>query len=226
MLLGPIVNSLLVVAGTFIGLLLGKHIPKKIQESVFNCLALAVIYIALTGMLKQASAINVLISLALGGLIGEALDLDRMIHRAAERLQKRIARNDEHFAKGFAQACLLFCVGSMAIIGALQSGLQNEHTTLITKGIIDGITAIFFAAENGIGVAFSAIVLLIYQGGMALCSSLIRPIITEACLNQISVVGGLILLTVGLSMVKIGNFKSMNYVPAIVITVILTFLGL
>ena len=226
MLLGAIVNSLLVIAGSLLGILLGRHIRRDVEQTVFTCLALTVIYIAFSSMLKEASAINVLLSLALGGLIGGYLDLDGRIRRFAERLQKRFAGQDEHFARGFANSTILFCVGSMAIIGALESGLQNIHTTLITKGIIDAITAIFFAAENGIGVAFSSLVLLLYQGGMTLFSSLIRPIITEACLNQISVVGGIILLSVGLGMLKIGEFKSMNYIPAIVITVILTLMGL
>ncbi len=226
MLMGPIVNSLLVIAGSLLGLLLGRHIRKDVEQTVFTCLGLTVVYIAVSSLNREVSAINVLLSMAGGGLIGGYLDLDGRIHRFAEKLQKRFAGNDVHFARGFAVSSILFCTGSMAIIGALESGLQNLHTTLITKGIIDGITAIFFAAENGIGVAFSALVLLVYQGGMTLSSSLIRPIITEACLNQISVVGGIILLSVGLGMLKIGDFKSMNYIPAIVITVILTIIGL
>lgn len=226
MLLGPIVNSLLVIAGSLLGILLGRHIRKDVEQTVFTCLGLTVIYIAVSSLNREASAINVLLSMAGGGLIGGYLDLDGRIHRLAEKLQNRFAANDEHFARGFAASSILFCTGSMAIIGALESGLQDIHTTLITKGIIDGITAIFFAAENGIGVAFSALVLLIYQGGMTLSSSLIRPIITEACLNQISVVGGIILLSVGLGMLKIGDFKSMNYIPAIIITVVLTLIGL
>lgn len=226
MLLGPIVNSLLVIGGSFMGILLGRHVRKDVEQTVFTCLGLTVLYIAFSSMLKPASAINVLLSMAFGGLIGGWLDLDGLVHRFAQRLQNRFAADDDRFARGFAASSILFCTGSMAIIGALESGLQNLHTTLITKGIIDGITAVFFAAENGTGVAFSSLVLLIYQGGMALASSLLSPVITEACLSQISVVGGLILLSVGLGMLKIGDFKSMNYTPAIVITVILTLLGI
>ncbi|MBO4218487.1 MAG: DUF554 domain-containing protein [Erysipelotrichaceae bacterium] len=226
MLLGPIVNSLLVVGGSLLGILMGRYIRRDVEQTVFTCLGLTVVYIAVSSLLKPVSAVNVLLSMALGGLIGGWLDLDSRVRRFAERLQKRFAAKDDRFARGFAASSILFCTGSMAIIGALESGLQNVHTTLITKGIIDGITAIFFAAENGIGVIFSSLVLLIYQGGMALASSLLSPIITEACLSQISVVGGIILLSVGLGMLKIGDFKSMNYTPAIIITVILTLLGI
>ena len=226
MLLGPIVNSLLVVAGSLLGILLKKNIRSDIRQSVFSCLALTVIYIAISSMNREVSAINVLVSMALGGAIGGWLDLDGKIRKLAEKLQQRFSKGDERFARGFSQSTILFCVGSMAIIGAFESGLQNVHTTLITKGIIDGITAIFFAAENGIGVMFSSLSLFLYQGSLTLLSSLLRPLISEACLSQISVVGGIILLSVGLGMMDIGSFKSMNYTPAIVITVLLTLIGL
>ncbi len=225
-LLGAFINSALVVVGTFLGMILKKGISKNLQDGITKAMGLVVVYLSIDSMMTEASSMNVLLSMGIGTLIGEMLDLDGRMGKLGDWLQSKFSNLGE-ISVGFVRATILYCVGSMGILGCIESGLQNVHTTLTAKGIIDCVCSIFFAAEHGIGVAFSAIALFIYQGAITICAGFLAPVLTEqAIINQINCVGGIILLTVALNIIGIGKFKSMNFVPAIVVTVILTMLGI
>ncbi len=223
MFFGPIFNSAMVVGGTIIGLIFKKWLKENVQDIVMKSLGLIAVYIAVTSMMTDGvNAINILISMAVGAFIGETIDLDDKVVRFGNWLQKKLAKGDSEFASGFIEASLLFCMGSLSILGALESGLQGKHTMLISKGFLDGIASIFISAQKGISVMLSAVVLLLYQGAIAAGATFLEPILTESCYNNINVVGGMIVLTVAANILGIGKFKSMNLVPAIVVTVVLT----
>lgn len=223
-LIGPIFNTAMVVIGTIIGILFQKRVKSNIQDIVLKGLGFVTIYIAISSLLDDASGINVLISMSVGALIGEVLDLERRFHDLGNWIQKKFGRRNAEFADGFVEASLLFCMGSMGILGSLESGLMGTHSTLFSKGILDGIAAVFFSAKKGISVAFAGVILLLYQGTLTLLASFLKPLLNTQCLAQINVVGGIILLSVAFNLLGIGKFKSMNYVPAIVVSVILTTL--
>jgi len=226
MLKGTLINAALIITGTIIGIIFRRFIKEKYQTIIADCRGLFLVYLAITNFNKEVSVLNVVLSLIIGGVIGEFLNLEGNFVKLGNFFQNKFAKNDNNFAKGFVEASLVYAVGSMAILGSIQSGLENNHTTLITKGIMDGVTSIFFAANYGIGVGLSALVILIYQGAITLFSSFFSTITTTTCINHISVVGGIILLSVATNMLGLTKIKSTNITIALIITVIFCYLGI
>ncbi len=224
MFIGPLVNSGMVFVGTIIGIVFKKYLKESTQDIVLKGLGFVTIYIAISSILDSASGINVLISMSVGAFIGETFDLEVRFNQLGDWLQKKFAKGNSQFADGFIEASLLFCMGSMGILGSLESGLMHTHNTLYSKALLDGIASIFFSAKKGISIAFAGIILFIYQGSLTALSSLLAPILNDQCMAQINVVGGIILLSVAFNLLGIGKFKSMNYVPAILVSVLLTLL--
>lgn len=220
---GSLVNALGIVIGSILGTYVLKIKNESLKDTMEKGMGLCCILIAIDGMICEFNTLNVLISMAIGTIIGEKIDLEGRMHKLAASLEKIF--KDRNIGKAFSSASLIFCVGGMAVIGALDGGLMNSHDTLILKGIIDGILALFMASSLGIGVIFSAGLVFIYEGAIALLASPLSSVLSlgsEMVINNLSVTGSLILLGVGLNIVKIGKFKSMNYVPAIFVSIILT----
>lgn len=222
MFIGPLFNSAMVIVGTIIGIVFKKYLKPSTQDIVLKGLGFVTIYIAIGSILDSASGMNVLISMSIGAFIGETFDLENRFNQLGGWLQKKFGKGNSQFSDGFIDASLLFCMGSMGILGSLESGLMHTHNTLFSKALLDGIASIFFSAKKGISVAFAGIVLFIYQGSLTALSSLLAPILNDQCMAQINVVGGIILLSVAFNLLGIGKFKSMNYVPAILVSVLLT----
>ena len=220
---GSLVNTLGIVIGSILGTYVLKIKNESLKDTMEKGMGLCCILIAIDGMICEFNTLNVLISMAIGTIIGEKIDLEGRMYKLAASLEKIF--KDRNIGKAFSSASLIFCVGGMAVIGALDGGLVNSHDTLILKGIIDGILALFMASSLGIGVIFSAVLVFIYEGAIALLASPLSSVLSlgsEMVINNLSVTGSLILLGVGLNIVKIGKFKSMNYVPAIFVSIILT----
>lgn len=220
---GSLVNALGIVIGSILGTYVLKIKNESLKDTMEKGMGLCCILIAIDGMICEFNTLNVLISMAIGTIIGEKIDLEGRMYKLAASLEKIF--KDRNIGKAFSSASLIFCVGGMAVIGALDGGLMNSHDTLILKGIIDGILALFMALSLGIGVIFSAGLVFIYEGAIALLASPLSSVLSlgsEMVINNLSVTGSLILLGVGLNIVKIGKFKSMNYVPAIFVSIILT----
>jgi uncharacterized membrane protein YqgA involved in biofilm formation len=215
LLLGAVVNSLAVVMGGSIGLLLKKGLPAKVGETIMGGLALCVLYIGISGSLAGENILLAILAMALGALCGEWLDLDGKTNRLGERWQV-----DSMIAQGFITASLLFCVGAMAIVGSLQSGLTGNHETLFAKSLIDGIAALVLASTLGVGVLLSGGLLLVYEGGLTLLAKVIEPYLTTSMINEITCVGSLLIIGIALNMLKVTNLKIMNYVPAIFFIII------
>ena len=221
--MGAIVNCLAIILGGSVGLFLKKGIPEKIGNTVVKGVALCVMLIGISGALEGKNTLITIISIAIGAVIGELIDIDALINRAAKGIEDKLNRKggNVRFAKGFVTATLLFCVGAMAIVGSLDSGLTGDNTTLYTKSLLDGITAIIFAANFGVGVLASSIPILIYQGGITLLASLVAPLLSDVIIAEMTCVGSLLIIALSLNMLKITEIKVANYIPAIFIPIIL-----
>jgi len=216
-LLGSLVNSAAIVLGGGIGLVLKKGISDRLANAVMNALALCVLYIGVSGMLKGENILITILSMVAGTLVGDGLQLDKKINQLGDTIEKMVASPNEgvSVSKGFVTASLLFCVGAMAIVGALQSGLTGNHDTLFAKSLIDGIAAIVMASSLGIGVLLSAGLILVYEGGISLFANVLAPLLTDSVINEMTCVGSLLIVGLALNMLKLTDLKIMNYAPAV-----------
>ncbi len=221
-MLGTIVNVIAVLVGGAIGLLLKKGLPKRLEKSLMTALGLCTVYLGISGLSEGDNTLILILSMVFGTLIGELCDLDRRINNLGEYIQEKFRRlsGGSNIAEGFVTASLLFCVGAMAIVGSMQSGLTGNHETLFAKSTLDFVAAILFASSLGIGVLFSAAFVFVYQGGITVLSQLSAPLLSTAAIAEMSCVGSLILIALGLNMMGISRFKVMNFVPAIFLPII------
>ena len=225
-LFGTIVNTVGVLGGSLIGLvihkLLHRGIPTRYSERIMQGIGLCTIYIAASSLLDGSKTLVTVLSMVLGAVIGELLDLDGKITRIGQKLEGRFGGSGEgSFVRGFLSATLLFCVGTMAILGSLDAGLRNDHATLLAKSVMDTISACIFASTLGLGVLFSAVPLFLYQGGITLLSSVVGPYLTEGVIAEMNTVGSLLLLGLSLDLLGIKKLKLMNYIPAIFLPILL-----
>ncbi|WP_321380187.1 DUF554 domain-containing protein [Trichococcus shcherbakoviae] len=216
-LLGSLVNSAAIVLGGSIGLVLKKGISDRLANAVMNALALCVLYIGVSGMLKGENILITILSMVAGTLVGDGLELDKKINQLGDTIENMVASPNEgvSVSKGFVTASLLFCVGAMAIVGALQSGLTGNHDTLFAKSLIDGIASIVMASSLGIGVLLSAGLILVYEGGISLFANILAPLLTDSVINEMTCVGSLLIVGLALNMLKLTDLKIMNYAPAV-----------
>ncbi|HIS29062.1 MAG TPA: DUF554 domain-containing protein [Candidatus Avamphibacillus intestinigallinarum] len=228
-LTGALVDGMFIAVGSIFGLLL-KDIPERFKETVTHCIALMILLIGLQMALETESLIMVLTSLIIGGIMGELLRLEELINRAGEAFMKRIFKHgSKGFSpvEGFITTTLIFCVGAMAIIGALNSGLQGNHEVLITKGVLDGFMALVFTTTMGYGVIFSVFSVIIYEGSISLLATQIVHIVSGEDLDQlvqlITGVGGLIIVAIGLNLLKLVHIRIGNLLPSLAIVVVLFY---
>lgn len=230
-MLGVIVNSVAVIIGTLLGLLMKKGISKKISDAVMIGVGLCVVFIAVGGLIlnndAEAISLAAIVSIVLGAIIGTAIDIDKRLNRLGDKVAEKMkskASADSSVADGFVNATLLFCVGAMAIMGSISAGLEGNNTTLYIKSILDFTSSIMFASTFGIGVIFSVIPLTIYQGGIALCAGFIAPLLSASATDAITCTGSIILVGLSLNLIGIAKIKVANYLPAIFISPFLFYL--
>lgn len=239
MLTGTIINSLAILAGSLLGLVLqavthrsskdvdAGGIGGRLQTIVMEGMALCVMYIGISGSLKGQNTLIAIISIAIGAVVGELLDLDRRMHTLGDWVQAKTARlihtqeGAPSVADGFVAASLLFCVGAMAIVGSLENGLTGNYDTLKAKSVIDGIAAIVFASSLGVGVAFSAVAIFVYQGAISLAAGLLAPLLSDTVIAEMTCVGSLLIVALSLNMLNVTKIKVMNLVPAIFLPILL-----
>jgi len=219
-LLGTIVNAVAIIAGSLLGLLFRGGIPKKFTVTMMQAISLAVMLIGFKMALKTDAILLVIFSLVIGSLMGEFINIESRLERLGKRLETRFSKPGSGIAKGFVVASLVFCVGSMAIVGALESGLSGNHQTLFAKSALDGLFSIIFASSFGIGVLFSSVSVFIYQGMITLTSSLMKPFLIPAVINQMSGVGGILIMAIGINLLEIQKIKVGNMLPAIFIPLV------
>lgn len=214
-MLGTVVNVCAILLGCALGLLLRKGLPQRLRDTVMQGLGLCVILIGLSGAIGTSDTMCVIISVVLGGLLGAAVNVEKCLENLGNLAQQKLARGGDGFARGFVTASLVYCVGAMAIMGALDSGLKSDHATLIAKSALDGISAIIFASTLGPGVALSALTVLIYQGSITLMAGWLKPLLTDVIITEMSAVGGLLIVGIGLNMLFDKHIAVGNLLPAI-----------
>lgn len=219
-MLGTIVNVATILIGTLLGIIIKTGIKDSYKETIMNGISLAVILIGIMGGIESDNIIIVIASLVIGSIIGEALDIDKKLDHLGLKMEKRFGKGDSNFSKGFITASLVYVIGAMAIVGPLEAGLSGNYETLFAKSMLDGISAILFASSLGIGVAFSAIPVFIYQGSITLLANLIKDLLTPEAINEMSAVGGLLILAIGINLLGIKKIKVANMLPAIFIPLI------
>lgn len=228
--IGTIVNVILVAIGSLLGLLLKKAIPERLKTSLTQALALATITIGLTGIITACCKVSekgslssdyiilMVISMAVGTFIGELINIEKRLDNIGIFFQKKFSSESSgSFAEGFITASLVFCVGSMAILGSLNDGILHDPTILITKSLLDMIMSVVFASTLGIGVMFSVITIIFYQGLITLCASLLAPVLTGTVIAQMSFVGSILIMGIGFNFLYQPKLKLANMLPSMFI---------
>lgn len=216
-MIGTIINTLLILLGSFLGLLISRGIPQRVRDTVMMAMGLSTLLIGLSGALKTTDTLCVIVCMGVGSLLGSLLNIEAKLDQLGHYLEKKLSHSGEagSIGRGFVTATLVYCVGAMAIVGSIDSALRGDHSTLIAKGVIDGLTAVIFTSSLGIGVALSAVSVLLYQGAIALLASLLAPILTESVILEMSAVGGLLIAAIGLNLVYDKHIPVGNMLPAI-----------
>lgn len=223
-LLGTIVNIITVITGSLGGYFFHSKLPPKILKLVFQGIGLFTIFIGIDMASKTSNFIILVFSIILGAAFGEWIDIDKYINRFSLWIKRKIKSDNESFSEGMISAFLLFCMGSMTILGAFEEGTKGNSELLIAKSLMDGFGALALASALGLGVIFSIIPLFIFQGGLTLLSFWMGNLMPDAVINEMTATGGLMLTGLGLSIMEIKKIKIINLLPALVFSVILAFL--
>jgi len=226
MLTGTLVNTGTVIVGSLLGMLLGNILPERLRDTVMKGLGLCTLFIGITGMFGSENALITIISITVGAIIGELLDLDGHLTRFADWLERRFRKKGNGgkatIAEGFITASLVFCVGAMTIVGSLNSGLTGDHQMLFTKATLDFVSSLIFASSMGFGVLLAAGAVFVIQGSIACLASLVAPLLQHGnTIGEMVVVGSVLIVDLGLNILGITKLKMMNYVPAIFLPILL-----
>jgi uncharacterized protein len=227
-LLGTFVNGIAIIAGSFFGLF-WTNIPDRFKDTILQAMALAVTVLGIGMGLKSEQFLIVIGSLAVGGALGELWDLEGKLNKLGVWIEKKVGkRGESSVATGFVTATLVFVVGAMSIVGALDSGLRNDHDVLYTKALIDGFMAILFTSALGIGVMFSAIPVILYQGTITLLATLINRFVPQELMDALIVeftgTGGIMIVAIGLNLLGLTKIRVANLLPGLIVTAILVFI--
>lgn len=219
-LTGVLINAAAVASGGVLGTLGGRLMPEKMKQTVLAATGLVSIGIGISGAIGSSNQLIPILSLVIGSVIGELLHIEDGVTRAGGWLQKRFGKSGS-ITEGFVTGSLVFAVGAMAVMGSLESGLKNDHTILMTKSVIDMAGSVAFAGSLGIGVAFSALSILVLEGTVTLLASLLTGVLTDAVITEISVTGSLIIIGVGLNVLGLTKLRIMNMTPALLLPILL-----
>lgn len=231
---GTVINAVLVIMGSFAGLLLKKAIPERLKTSMVQALALATATIGITGIINASSTVTdggtlsgnytilMVLSMAIGTFIGELINIEKHLDNMGAYFQRKFSSESSSstFAQGFVTASLVFCVGSMAILGSLNDGILHDPTILITKSLLDMIMSVVFASTLGVGVMFSAVTVIFYQGLITLCASFLSPLLTQTVIAQMSFVGSILIMGIGLNFLYSPKLKLANMLPSMFIPLV------
>lgn len=222
-MLGVLVNVGTVLVGSLVGLLLKRGIPEKVTEALMTGIGLCTVFIGISGALQGENTLVLILSMAIGTVIGTLLDIDKQLNRLAAYVEARFKQEDGQVtvAEGFVTASLLFCVGAMTIVGSLQAGLTGDCETLYTKATLDLISSCVLAASLGIGVLLSDIFVFIFQGGLVLLAGLIAPFLTDYAIGEMTCAGSVLIIALGLNLIGVTKIKVANYLPVILIPPVL-----
>lgn len=225
-MIATVINAALVLVGSILGLLLKNKISDRFSSVVTQALALCVLSIGISMAVGTQNTLCVIICMVLGVMLGEALKIEDRLDGAGEFLRRKLIKNEggsnSRFTEGFVTATLLYCVGAMAITGSIEAGLNHNYSIIVSKGVIDGVTSITFAAAMGIGVAFSILPLMIYQGAITLLAAVVGPYLPPEVITEMSAVGGIAIMGIAVNMLNVPNLKIKvgNMLPGIFLPII------
>ena len=222
-MIAVIVNTVAILVGGFLGLLFGNKIKQDYSKTIMCGLGICTMVIGITGAITTENILLVILCLVIGTILGEWLNIEKRLDSAGDWLKKRVAKNGGgRFTEGFVTASLLFCVGSMAVMGSLDAGIRGDYSTIFTKSILDGVMSVTFAATMGVGVLFSALSIFVYQGALTLLAGLVEPLLSAEAIGEMSAVGGILLIGTGINIlgltkerIRVGNMLPALLFPAI-----------
>ena len=222
-MIAAVVNGLAIVLGAVLGVFLKKGLPERVRTVLTAGMGLGTMLIGLRGAVRTESELMLLLSLILGGALGAVIGIERRLSRFGERLQARFAAGggEQDIGRAFVSATLIFCVGSMAIVGSLNAGLRGEYGTIFAKSLIDGVMSIVLASTMGIGVALSGAAVFIYQGAITLLAGLLKPVLTDRAVLEMSAVGGLLIMGIGLNMIRDRHLPVGDLLPSMFLPLVL-----
>lgn len=218
------INAALILVGSLLGLLFRNHISERFSTILNHALGLCVLGIGASSMIGTQDTLCVIVCMVLGALLGETLRIEEHMDGVGEVLRRKLVRDrgNSRFVEGFVTASVMFCVGAMAVNGAMEAGIHQDYSILISKGVIDGVTSITFAAAMGVGVAFSAVPLLLYQGALTLIFMLVGQGLDPAVVTEMSAVGGTLIVAIAINMLGLGKgkIKVGNLLPAMFLPIV------
>lgn len=226
-MIGVLVNTATVIIGSLAGLIFKRGIPKKLTDAVMIGIGLCTIYLGISGALKGENTLILIGSIVLGAMIGTALDLDRRLNSLGKIIGRRLKKASEgtvSVAEGFVTASLLFCIGAMTIVGSLNAGLTGDNKMIFTKSILDLISSTVLSVSLGVGVLCAAAFVFLFQGTLVLLAQYLRPILTESAINEMTCAGSLIIIALGLNIIGVTKIKVADYLPAILIAPLISWL--
>ncbi len=229
-MIATIVNALAIALGTVIGLLARKSFSERAREAVYNATGIISLVIGVTMAIKTEHVLSFAIAIIAGGLVGTAMDIEGAIYNLGEWLRRRFSKpgaeagSGEGFAYGFLNASVLFCVGAMALVGSFKAGAEGDYDLILTKSVMDGVIAIMFAGAMGVGVGFSAVSVLVYQGVLTIAASWVKPYVTATMMTELSAVGGALVVMIGINLLGLKKIRTGDFLPALVVIVVLSTL--
>lgn len=223
---GSVSNAAMIVAGGAAGLGLRKCLPSRIIELPVQGMALFTAALGISMAITSRNLLTVIVAITLGSVAGEFLDIEGRIERGSKRFDERCGDSVNGFSIGFVAATILYCTGSMAVLGSFEEGLGHYPFLLLTKSVMDGLTSVAMAASFGFGVLLSALPVLIYQGILTLAASTLQPYMTEAAMTEMTATGGLMLIAIGLNLLGLAKIRVMNMIPGLAVAVLLAILFL
>lgn len=221
-MLGTVVNAVAIIVGAILGNFLKGGFPENIKSTIMQGLSITVMLIGLSMALKSQNLLVVTLSIVIGAVLGEVLRIEYRLKQFGQSLERRFGNGEGDFTRAFVSASLLYCVGAMAIMGSIESGLTGNHTTLFIKSILDGVSAVVFSSSLGPGVAFSALPVFLYQGSITLAAAYVKAFLTDVIIREMTATGGLLIFAIGINMLGINvEIKVGNLLPAIFVAIFL-----
>lgn len=225
-MLGTIVNSVAIIGGSLIGIFVKGGLSEKVSKTIMDGLALCVLFIGVSNVigvfdkLDSNGSLVIILSVVIGAGLGEKIDIDNRIEGLGQKIEAKLKGKGGRVSEGFVTSSLLFCIGAMAIIGSLESGLLGNYKTLFAKSILDGITSIIFASSLGIGVMISGVSVFLYQGLITIGASYLKPLLVDVVITNMTAVGGLLIIALAFNMLGAAKIKVANLLPAIFLPII------
>lgn len=222
--IGTIVNAGAVIVGSLIGLTLKKSLPDKIKAIILDGFGLVTVFLGIKMSLEVKDVLIIIFAMVIGAILGEAIDLEKYFEKFGNFLKAKVGSKETRFTEGLLAAFILYCIGPLTVVGSINEGLRGDRSLLLTKSVLDGFTSIAFATTYGIGVLFSAVPLFIYQSLLTIGARWMQGIFSEMVVAQLTAMGGILIIGVGINLLNLKKIKVTNLLPALLVVVILTLI--